>query len=261
MEAIWGFLNHFHIPSIIHAAILIVIGYLLAHLFSIYVVKASQARFTPHTVMLLKRSSFYLILILFIVTAVQQLGFHVGTLLGAAGILTAAIGFASQTSMSNVISGLFIIGEKPFGIGDTIKVNDIQGEVISIDLLSVKIRIADNTLVRIPNETLIKSAIVNLSYFPIRRADLILGIPYTENLTRIKEILLEVAEKNPHTLNDPKPFLQVQIIQDAVVYLQFSAWANQASFSEMKSSLQEDIQATFVKNDIKLSSRMIYSPL
>lgn len=253
MESIVHWLNHFHIPTIVHAIALILIGYFLAKMTSIYIAKAVKKRFTPHTVVLLRRATFYLLWALFIVSAVQQLGFHVATILGAAGILTAAIGFASQTSMSNVISGLFIIGEKPFSIGDTIKVNDTQGEVTDINLLSVKIRTLDNTMIRIPNETLIKSAVINFSYYPIRRADLMLGFPYTENLSHIKEILFEVAEKNPNTLSEPKPSLQILNFHESTIYIQFSAWSNRVDFNEMKNSIQEDIQRAFVENGIKLS--------
>lgn len=241
------------IPSALEALILIILGYFVAKFISSSVAKAFRYRFTPHSVMLFKRFIFYLIFTLFFVSAVQQLGFNIGTLLGAAGILTAAIGFASQTSMSNVISGLFIIGEKPFGIGDVIKVNDMQGEVTRIDLLSVKIRTPDNTLIRIPNETLVKSAITNLSHFPSRRADLIIGIPYTENLDKVKDILLSAAQKNKYVLDDPKPSLSIQNVQDGLIYFQVSAWSDQNKFSDMKNSLQEDIQVAFAKNEIKLS--------
>jgi len=105
-----------------------------------------------------------------------------GLLLGAAGILTVAPGFASQTSASNLVSGLFMIAEHPFGVGDTIRLGSIAGEVPSIDLLSVNLRTPDNLYVRIPNETMIKSEITNLTRFPIRRLDLEIGVAYKENL-------------------------------------------------------------------------------
>ena len=77
--------------------------------------------------MLFQRGAYYVILGLFVIAALHQLGFNLNVLLGAAGILTVALGFASQTSMSNLISGLFLIGEKPFQIGDIIKVDQTVG--------------------------------------------------------------------------------------------------------------------------------------
>jgi small-conductance mechanosensitive channel len=87
--------------------------------------------------MLAKRLSFYVIVSLVVVSVLGQLGFNLSVLLGAAGILTVAIGFAAQTTASNLINGLFLMAEKPFVVGDWIKVDDVYGVVLSIDLLAV----------------------------------------------------------------------------------------------------------------------------
>lgn len=118
---------------------------------------------------LLRKAVFYGVVVLTAMSVLHQLGFSLTIILGAAGVLSVAIGFASQTSASNLISGLFLIGEKPFSVGDVICVGETVGEVLSIDLLSVKLRTFDNVFVRVPNETLIKSQIVNLTRFDIRR--------------------------------------------------------------------------------------------
>jgi small-conductance mechanosensitive channel len=245
-------MNQLHIPSMVYAALLVLAGYFFAKLVSVNVAKSVAKRISPHRTMLLRRSIFYLILALFIVIAFQQLGFEVGALLGAAGILTAAIGFASQTSMSNLISGLFILGEQPFEMGDTIRINDIQGEVVSIGLISVRIRTSDNIMVRIPNETLIKTAVTNLSFFPLRRIDLKIGISHHENIQRVKTLFFEIAAKTPLCLIDPKPSLQVQNFWDTSVELQFSVWANQSDFNEVKNYLQEEILQIFAGQEIKI---------
>ena len=132
--------------------IIILLGYVMARLASLALKRLFRESTSPHVTMLVQRAayifSFYLVLGLFIISGLHQLGFNFGVLLGAAGVLTIAVGFASQTSMSNLISGLFLIGERAFAIGDLIKVGDTVGEVLSIDLLSVKLRMFDNTYVR-----------------------------------------------------------------------------------------------------------------
>src|SRR5690554_7225950 len=116
-----------------------------------------EKRTTKHHQAIIRRVFFYLVFIIFSMAGLREAGFSLEVVLGAAGILTVAIGFASQTSASNIISGLFLVMEKPFEIGDMIEVDATAGEVIAIDLLSVKIRTPDNLFVRVPNETLIKS--------------------------------------------------------------------------------------------------------
>src|SRR5690554_8088283 len=158
---------------------------------------------------MIRRVFFYLVFLLFAVAALREAGFSLDVVLGAAGILTVAIGFASQTSASNIISGLFLVMEKPFEIGDVIEVDATIGEVVAIDLLSVKLRTPDNLYVRIPNETLIKTRVINRSKFPIRRIDLAIGIAYAEDVERVSNLLLQLAEQNPECLEEPIPFVLV----------------------------------------------------
>lgn len=238
--------------AVIKAMILILIGLFLAKIISAAVGKIFSSRLSPYQYKWLRRLVFYTIFVLFLFAALQHLGFKLNVLLGAAGILTIAIGFASQTSVSNIISGLFLITEKPFVIGDSIKVNNVTGEVLSVDLLSIKIRTVDNTLVRIPNEVFIKSDIINLTKFPIRRFDLQLGIAYKENLGKVKKLLLQIADKNPLCLEEPKPFVMILGFGESAINLQFSVWSTKNNFSDLKNSIQEQVKIDFDEHHIEM---------
>ena len=161
--------------SILQALVLLVAGIVLARLARLAVSRTLARQLSRQQLMLARRLVFYTILLLFLASALRQLNFDLSVLLGAAGILTVAIGFASQTSASNLISGLFMVFEGAVEVGDVVKVGDITGEVLSVDLLSTKLRTFDNLLVRIPNETMVKTTITNLNRFPIRRVDLQIG--------------------------------------------------------------------------------------
>jgi small-conductance mechanosensitive channel len=243
---------HEHIEPMLFAILLCLSGYLIARILSSSIAKTFLKQLTPQQYMLLRRFIFYFVMLIFVASAIEQLGFHISALLGAAGILTVAIGIASQTSMSNVISGLFMIGEKPFEVGHMVKVGDTKGEILSIDLMSVKIRTQDNTMVRIPNETLIKSPIINLSYFPIRRADLEIGVAYKEDLEEVRKVLLEVANKNPLSLIEPKPLFQILKFADSSINIQFSVWSSRLNFLELKTSIQVEIKKAFDKQGIEM---------
>lgn len=106
--------------------------------------------------------------IVIVFTVFHRLGIDISAMLGAAGIAGVAIGFAAQTSISNVISGLFVITERTFKINDIIEVSGTMGTVQSINLLSVILKTFDNQYVRIPNETIIKANLINYSQFPYR---------------------------------------------------------------------------------------------
>jgi small-conductance mechanosensitive channel len=202
--------------------------------------------------MIIRRGVFYGIAGLFTASALMELGFDLSVLLGAAGILTVAVGFASQTSASNVISGLFLLGERPFAVGDIIRVNGTTGEVLSVDLLSVKLRTFDNLFVRIPNETMIKSEVTNLRRFPIRRIDLQVGVAYKEDLRAVREVLMEVAERNPLCLEEPAPIIIFRGYGDSSINHQFSVWAKTEHFLELRNSIPVEIKEAFDEHGIEI---------
>lgn len=238
--------------SLVRALLTVLVGLLLARMLASATVRFFNGRLDAHRSMILRRLVFYLVLGLAVATALNELGFKLGVLLGAAGILSVAIGFASQTSASNLISGLFLVGERPFGIGDAIQVGGTTGEVLSIDLLSVKLRTFDNLFVRIPNETLIKSEVVNLSRFPIRRVDLLIAIARKEDIGRVRELLFAVAEANPLCLEEPGPLFIVAGFGASSIDLQFSVWAKRENFLELKNGMYEEIKRAFDAHGIEI---------
>ncbi len=246
---------------LVRAAILIVLGLFLASLASRLSQRALRQRLTPQVLQLIRRAVFYGIFALFAASAMRELGFSLAVLMGAAGVLTVAIGFASQTTASNLISGLFLISERSFEIGDIIKVGATTGEVLSIDALSVKLRTMDNLYVRIPNETLIKSEVTTLSRFPIRRFDLMLGVAYKENLDRVREVLMTVAEANVHCLDEPAPLFIFTGFGDSSLDIQFSVWARRENFLTLRNSISSEIKQAFDEAGIEIPfpHRTIYT--
>ncbi|HEX9583746.1 MAG TPA: mechanosensitive ion channel family protein [Gammaproteobacteria bacterium] len=231
--------------SFARAFVLVGVGLVLARIAAVVTTKVTGSHLDAHVGMLARRVVYYLVLVLFLVSALRELGFNLGVLLGAAGILSVAVGFASQTSASNLISGLFLLGERPFAVGDVITVGNTTGEVMSVDLLSVKIRTFDNRFVRIPNETMIKSEVTTLTRFPIRRYDVQLGIAYKEDIARAREVLMTVADRNPLCLEEPKPLFIFLGFGDSALNFQFSVWAARENFLDVRNSIQEEIKLAF----------------
>jgi len=261
LNAIGRYVTADQLLNFTRALILLAAGLLLANLLGRAVRRLTAERLAPQQSALARRLVYYLTLALFLVAGLHQLGFELSVLLGAAGVLSVAVGFASQTSASNLISGLFLIFEQPFQIGDVIKIGDTTGEVLSIDLLSVKLRTFDNIFVRLPNESLIKAEVRTLTRFPIRRADLRIGVDYSSDLARVRETLLEVAKQNPLCLDEPAPLLIFQGFGDSSIDLQFSVWATRESYLELKTGIQEEIKTAFDARGIEIPfpHRTLYS--
>lgn len=250
------FFHNFDFLTLIWIVVYILIGITITLYICRLVGRVLAKHISAHHSQLIRRILFYIGLAFSFILPLKASGVNVTGLLSAAGIaagiVTAAVAFAAQTSISNFLSGVFLIAEKPFVVGDYVEANDILGEVLSIDLLSVKIRTKENTYIRIPNETLLKSQFKNVSRFPIRRVDVKLRVAFTENLELIKKLLMDVAKKNPLCLVSPPPELFFIEFGDSAIVLQFSVWCKQASYSNLQTIIQMEIQSTFNAYNIEL---------
>ena len=233
------------VAVIIRLCLILFMGVPVSYIVSKWVNKAVTKRFSSQQGMIFSKIFLYIALFILIFSALNDMGFKLTHLIGTAGVIGIAVGFASQTSVSNIISGLFLIAENPFQVDDIITVQGTTGLVLSIDLLSVKIRTFDNKFVRIPNETIIKSDVTNITHFPIRRLDINVGVAYKEDIGRVREILLDVARKNSLCLNEPEPLAIFQGFGNSSMDIMLAAWVVKAEFIKLKNSLPEEIKKRF----------------
>jgi len=236
----------------LRAALLLLLGWWITGLVTRLAERWLATWLSEHQRQLWLRLLYWVLLGLFLAAALHQMGFRISVLLGAAGILTVAVGFASQTSVSNVISGIFLLSENSFVVGDVIRIGSTTGEVVSIDLLSIKLRTFDNLYVRVPNEQLLKSEVVTLTKYSIRRYDLLVGIAYHEDIARARQVLLEVADANPLCLDEPAPLIILTGFGESSIDIQFSIWASRENFLALKNSILEEIKSAFDAKGIEI---------
>jgi small-conductance mechanosensitive channel len=227
-------------------------GFLLMRLLILLLRKVFLKRLTPQTRMIVQKIVGYSGTVLIAMAVLGELGVQLTALLGAAGILGIAIGFASQTSFSNIISGIFLISEKPFTVGDTIRIGGTSGVIQSIDLLSIKIRTADNLFVRIPNEKILNSEVTNITRFPIRRMDVTIQIAYKEDLERVHRLLLEIAHANRYCLDEPDPVVLYTEFKDSGIELLFGLWFVKEDYMNLRNSIFMDIKRVFDRQKVEM---------
>lgn len=236
----------------LRVALIVVIGLFVLKILNFFIGKVTKKRFSQQSSMLIRKAIFYTGASIIFLSVMRQLGVKLTTLLGAAGIAGIAIGFASQTSISNIISGLFLISEKPFAVGDVIKVGNTVGIIMSIDLLSLKLRTFDNLYIRIPNEQLIKTEVINITRFPIRRLDIDISVAYREDIGRVREVLLEIAKNNPYCLDNPEPFFLIKRFGSHGVELLLGAWFSKDDYVALKNSIMQEIKERFEREKIEI---------
>ncbi len=180
---------------------------------------------------------YYLILVVALFVALPYLDMDISGLFVAGGIFALVIGFASQSVVSNFVSGLFLMVERPVKIGDNIEVAGIKGFVEDIYVLSTVIRTYDGTYMRIPNESVFTSNITNYVANAARRFQYSIGIRYEDDADRAIAIISDLIRAHPFALDTPAPSVFVDELGDNAVIISVRIWAPSENWWDVKTDL------------------------
>jgi small conductance mechanosensitive channel len=205
----------------------------------------------------------YLTGISFAIYLIPVLSHIAGSLLGAAGILAIAVGFASQQALSNIISGVFIVMYKPYRINDRITLQgDMRGMVEDINLRHTVLRNFENQRIIIPNSVMSNEILINSNYTDEKICRFIeFGISYQSDIDLAKKIMAEEVQNHPEYMDVRKPedfekgvppvTVRVLSLGDSSVLLRAWAWAKDAQTAFILScDLTESIKKRFDKEGI-----------
>ncbi|HEY3370776.1 MAG TPA: mechanosensitive ion channel family protein [Prolixibacteraceae bacterium] len=251
----FGLSNYFNnetIDKIVRIAFILVVGIGSIHLISFMVKRSLYKHVSRQSMMLVLRTIIYTGYIGLVLMVIRELNYDLTALFGAAGVVGIVIGVASQTSIGNIISGLFLVSEKSFELGDVVRIGDKTGTVYSIDLLSIKVKTYDNVLIRIPNQTVISTELVNVTKFPIRRLEFLVGIAYKEDLRKVKALLENVARNNPLCLEEPEPVIIFKEFGESSINISFGVWFEKANYLAVKNSVFIEIKEAFDREGIEI---------
>jgi len=169
-------------------------------------------------------------------------------------VLTVVVGFAAQTTLSSLISGLMLQIERPFGLGDWIKLGENQGLVIGITWKSTRLLTREKFLVYIPN-----AEITNKSFFNYSRpnrtlvARINIGIEYGTPPNTVKDVIIQVLNQHPQVLKTPPPDIYLKEFGDfAITYEIRFCHSNFANEPKIKSDINYQIWYALRRNNIKI---------
>ena len=214
--------------------------------------KFTENKVSPAVQNLITKILQYTCLAVILLTIFKKIGINISTFIGAAGIAGVAIGFAAQTSISNIISGFFVLAEKAFKVGDRIQLGDITGNVESIDFMAIRVKTIEGNIVRIPNEAVIKGNLINYSSLPIRRIETKVSIAYGSDMEKVESVFMQIPEKVPQILKDPKPFIIWSAYADSGIEIAFYAWGLNEDFLIIKNSVFKLIAELFEEAEINI---------
>lgn len=195
----------------------------------------------------------YGILAVAVIWVFTLLGLNLSGLLVAGGIAGIVIGFASQSIVGNLISGIFLMIERPLKIGEAVSIGDTAGYVEEINIISTNIRKYDGLYVRIPNQEVFTSSITNLVAHVARRFEYVVGIRYSDDADHAIEIIKSLLADEPFILIEPEPSIFVDELGDNAVNIMVRPWAPVNEWWSMKMKLLWKIKTTLEDQGIEIA--------
>ncbi len=182
-----------------------------------------------HVVVVVATLSFYAAVALGLLVALSIGGVNLGVLIGSLGLATVALGFALQDIVSNFTAGVVLLLEHPFTEGDHIAIVEAEGEVEEIRVRATRRRAPDGQLVIVPNKLLFTQVLTNASATMHRRVEVPLEVPYGQDLTRARALLLAAAAEVEGIGDDPAPRLLTQDLAQGGRNLRLMFWVDSRS--------------------------------
>lgn len=185
------------------------------------------------------------ILVVFI--AVQQVGVQASSIIAVIGSAGLAVGLSLQGSLSNIAGGVILLVVKPFQVGDYIleESSGKEGTVQSIGIMYTKLSSMDNKAILIPNGNLSNASITNVTNQDKRRVDLLVGIEYSEDIKKVKEILSEVIESEPVLLKEDPVKVYVSDFRESYIDIGIRYWVRTEDYWESRWRVLEKIKYAF----------------
>jgi small conductance mechanosensitive channel len=231
-------------PKLLTAILILVVGAFVASWVARGTVRA-LARFglEPPVRQLLTRLARLLVLGLFLIMALQNLGVELLPLIAGLGVAGAGIALATQGVLSNIVAGLTIIFTKPYRIGEYIGVAGVEGAVEAISLFNTVLKHIDGSRVIVPNRKVVGEILQNCGQ--IRQTEIQVGVAYESDLQLALATIRDLVQANPRVLASPTPVIQIVKLADSAVQIAIKPWVAVADFGavvgELHLSLLEEL--------------------
>lgn len=201
---------------------------------------------------LLAKALSYGIMIIAIVWILPTIGIEPSGLMVAGGVVALAIGFAGQSIIGNLISGIFLMGERPIKIGDLVEISGNLGFVEDIHIISTSIRTLEGIFIRIPNETVFNSSITNYTSTPARRFEYVVGIRYADDAVKAIQVIKDIINAHPLALVNPAPHVYVENLGDNSVDIMVRIWSPSTEWFGVKMELLWKIKTAIEEAGIEI---------
>jgi small conductance mechanosensitive channel len=192
----------------------------------------------------------YTVLAFAVTIILNEIGINITAIAVSLGIVGVAVGFAARDTISNFISGLFVLGDKSFRVGDIIEISNKKGKVLTMGFRVTKLVTPENNIITIPNSNFSKNVHVNHTPLEEKRVDLDVTIPYNVNHQTIVDNFMDLASGFKWTMDEPKPNVLIKELSDTGIKATLSVWVDDPwKVAEYRSVIAGKIGPLLVSGD------------
>lgn len=242
VDAVWSWVSAYSL-NLIGAILIFIVGKWLARRISNLLSRLlKKNNIDLALVSFLTNMTYYALIVLVVVAAAGRIGINTAsflTVIGAAGL---AVGLALKDSLSNFAAGVMLVLFRPFTIGDVVSTAGITAKVEKITIFNTLFCSPDNQLIIVPNNKIISDIITNINAKDTRRVDLTVGISYSDDIAKTREVLDRLTKEDSRILADPAPAVAVAELADSSVNLVFRPWVKTADYWDVRFDLTEKIK-------------------
>ena len=229
-------------PKLLVAILILTVGFFVAG----WVARAIERGLRrldlePPVVQLLTRVARVLVILLFAIMALQNLGVELLPLIAGLGVAGAGVALATQGVLSNMVAGLTIIFTKPYRVGEYIAIAGVEGQVEAITLFNTALIHPDRSRIVVPNRKVVGEILHN--YGRIRQAEVKVGVAYESDLPLALGAIGDLVRANSRVLADPAPVIQVVSLADSAVQIAVKPWVAVADYGMVAGELNVSLLA------------------
>lgn len=247
------FLGGITLVDVFQIIIIIMVAIFIMRIIRLYIRRQMKAKLNKDQLELMLKIINYTIISIATIWILSIVGLNLSGLLVAGGIAGIVIGFASQSIVGNLISGIFLMIERPLKIGEAVNINGTIGIIENISILSTVLRDYDGLQIRMPNENVFTSKITNYVSNLVRRFNYIVGIRYEDDANDAIAIIREILQTEPFVLVNPAPLVFVDELDNSSVNIMVKIWAPVSEWYALKQKLLWQIKKTLEEKGIEIA--------
>jgi small conductance mechanosensitive channel len=260
VDALWNTVREFLatnglqlLINVTMAAVIFFVGRWIAKILSDLLEKGlHHARMDATLGKFIRNLAYFAMLAFVTIAALNRLGVQTASAVAAIGAAGLAVGLALQGSLSNFAAGVLLIIFKPFKVGDFVEIAGAKGIVQEIQIFNTVLHSLDNVHIVIPNAHVTGGNILNYTANDKRRVDLVIGVSYGDDLSKVKRVILSVLLADGRVLRNPEPMVAVLELAESSVNIAARPWIKSEDYWPVYFDLTEKIKVELEANGITI---------